>query len=366
MIELKLYNIAELEKLINSEQFYNFKNIPISLHRAKSQFKNPRAEENDKILIIAFNNNEIAGYLGILPDFLFSTEKVKFGWFSCFWVDETLRGEGIGTILVEKALSEWCGKILITEFAPLSKKLYLKTNSFEQSTFLNGIRLYNRFDLQHILPPKRNLFKQIKGLLKITDTVLNSVFDFRFFFIKQKVNSLKIDRITTFDSETQDFINANNTRQLFKRNAVDFEWIIINAWIINSPKIDLLNKKYYFSSVAKSFNYLCYNVLNSNNEIVAFLIFSKREKTLKLPYCIYKIEYLPEIIDVILKEINELKISTFTSYNNEISSELFKRKTNSLFKKKMIREYLISNNLNEYFRSNNFIIQDGDGDCVFT
>jgi len=365
LIELKLYNISELEKLINSEQFYNFKNIPISLHRAKSHFQNPRADKNDTIMIIAFKNNEIVGYMGILPDFLFSTEKVKFGWFSCFWVDENLRGEGIGTQLVEKVLSEWGGKILITEFAPLSKKLYLKTKSFEQSTFLNGIRLYNRFDLQYILPPKRNLFKQIKGLLKITDIILNSLFDIRFLFYNQKLTTLKIKKVTTFDSETKDFINSNNTTQLFKRNAFDFEWIINNPWIINSPKIDLLNKKYYFSSVAKSFEYFCYNILNANNEIVAFLIFSKRENTLKLPYCIYKSEYLQDIILVILQQIIELKISTFTTYNNEISAQLLKQKTNSLFKKKMTREYLISNNLKDYLNSN-FIIQDGDGDCVFT
>jgi len=388
---------VELEQLINLERFYNFKNIPISLHRAKSHFHNPRADKNDIIMIIAFKNNEIVGYMGILPDFLFIEsltkhrdsslrgtkqsiqtltdsftnnsniiEKLKFGWFSCFWVDETMRGEGLGTQLVEKALSEWSGNILITEFAPLSKKLYLKTNSFNNSTFLNGIRLYNRFDLQHILPPKKRIFHKIKSLLSITDNVLNFVFDIRFLFINKNSSSLKLERISKFDSEIENFINSNNNTQLFKRETVDFNWIIKYPWIIQSDKIDSLNKRYYFSAVAKSFENFCCKLRNKNNEVVAFLFFTKRENTLKLPYCIYKSKYLHEIILVILQQIIELKISTFTTYNNEISDQLLKQKTNSLFKKKMIREYLISNNLKEYFDSNNFVIQDGDGDCVFT
>lgn len=366
MIDIKLYNIAELEKLINSEEFYNFKNIPISLHRAKSHFKNPRADSDDTIMIIAYNNSEIAGYMGILPDYIFSNEKVKFGWFSCFWVDESLRGEGVGTKLVEKALQEWNGKILITEFAPLSKKLYLKTKSFEQSISLNGIRLYNRFDFEHLLPPKKAVFQKVKGFLKFMDIVLNSIFDIRFSLIKRKTSEMQLEQITNFNTETENFITENNNFQIFKRSAKEFEWILNFPWILVSNKIDLLNKKYYFSSVAKTFEYYCYNMRNSNNEIVAFMIFSKRENSLKLPYCIYKAEYLTEVINVILQKISELKISTFTTYNNEISKVLLRDKTNSLYKKKMTREYLISNNLKEYFIENNFQIQDGDGDCVFT
>lgn len=398
MIDIKLYNIAELEKLTNSEEFYNFKNIPISLHRAKSHFKNPRADSDDTIMIIAYNNGEIAGYMGILPDFIYSktfkkdqniqeaslrgtkqsnqetytnvrideVEKVKFGWFSCFWVDESLRGEGVGTKLVEKALQEWNDKILITEFAPLSKKLYLKTKSFEQSITLSGIRLYNRFDFEHLLPHKKAVFQKVKGLLKFTDIFLNSIFDIRFLFTKKKTHELQLEKITDFNAETESFITENNNSQIFKRGAIEFEWILNFPWILVSDKIDSLNKKYYFSSVAKSFEYFCYNLRNANNKIVAFMIFSKRENTLKLPYCIYKAEYLPEVINLILQRISELKISTFTTYNNEISKVLLRDKTHSLYKKKMTREYLISNNLKEYFIENNFQIQDGDGDCVFT
>ena len=109
MIDFKILNKEGLETFINSKEYFNLKTLPITKHRAISHIKNPRADKDDILLILAFEENDIVGYLGVLPDRLFlSDEKsYKCGWLSCFWVDYSVRGKGIGEQLIRKSLELW-------------------------------------------------------------------------------------------------------------------------------------------------------------------------------------------------------------------------------------------------------------------
>ena len=69
-METKTFNKAELQEFINSPSFNELINIPISRRRAISQIHNPRAEDEDILLVAAFDGNKTVGYLGILPDFV--------------------------------------------------------------------------------------------------------------------------------------------------------------------------------------------------------------------------------------------------------------------------------------------------------
>ncbi len=104
---------------------------------------------------------------------------------------------------------------------------------------------------------------------------------------------------------------------------------------------------------------------DSNNKLIAFLFFSIRNGTLKLPYFYYN-NNLDEVIKVINYHIIKWKIKTFTTYHSALSKRIMELKTVALFRKKTERNYLISKSLNEKLLSLDVEIQDGDGDCVFT
>lgn len=95
MIEFEFLNKQLLSQYISSNDFGSQQTLPISKHRALSQINNPRAEENDVLLILAKEEGQVLGYTGVLPDMLF--DSIKFGWLSCLWVSEEARGKNIGT-----------------------------------------------------------------------------------------------------------------------------------------------------------------------------------------------------------------------------------------------------------------------------
>ena len=72
-MEIRSYTPGTILEFVASEQFSMLKNIPISKHRALSYAHNPRAAASDKILFVAFENDEVAGYLGRAENAEFAT-----------------------------------------------------------------------------------------------------------------------------------------------------------------------------------------------------------------------------------------------------------------------------------------------------
>ena len=366
MIKISLLNKQGLYDYIHSEKFRDLKHIPISKHRAISQINNPRADENDILLLLAHEESTMVGYLGVLPDrIFFNNESEKCGWMSCIWVDSAHRGKKIAFQLVEKCLEVWNNKIIATEFTAPAKKLYDKTGKFIDLSPKKGLRLYLRSDLQTILPPKKQFFTQIKFLLKAFDSIFNLIFDFRFWFYKNKLDYFRLEYFNHFDDEIELFLKSKQANQLFRRGVKEYNWIVKNPWILSAPAQDFDSKRYQFSSLEKSFDFVPLKIRDPNGKLIAFLVFAKRNDILKLPYCKYD-GNLNAVVDVINFHLIKWRIKTFTTYNKEIAQVLKNGKTPALYKKEVERKYIISSFYENKLSAEQIEIEDGDGDCCFT
>ncbi len=366
MIRILQLNKHLLHEYIYSEEYSKLKYIPITKHRALSHINNPRANDHDVLLLLAYEGKQLVGYLGVLPDQIFLNNKFeKCGWLSCLWIYKEHRGKQIALQLVQKSLEIWNKKILATEFTYPAKRLYDKTNNFVKLEEKKGIRLYVRFSLQTILPPKNNLFKKVKPLLKIFDFISNVLLDSRFYFFSNNLIGLQLEYINHIDREVGKFIKHKQQKQLFKRGADELNWIIKNPWILSSSTKDFYSKKYHFSSLDEMFEFIPIKILNKENELIAFLIFARRNENLKLPYYYYEND-----IDIIIKVINyhliKWKIKTFTTFDETISLRLKNGRTVSLFKKLVKKNFIISSIFDTKLLGKKFQIQDGDADCSFT
>lgn len=370
MIKIEQLNKKQLLEYINSDDFGTGTDIPISVHRALSQTKNPRMSDDDILLFLAYHEGEMVGYLGALPDtiFLNNKEAKKIGWLSCLWVSPKVRGKGVSIKLISQALALWGNNTLFADYVPSTKKVYDSTNLFVDKPYSKkGIRLYIKSDLYHILPPKKTSYFKLRWLFKIIDVSANMLLTIRLLFFKEDLSHLNFEYIDYIDEEVNDFIVTKQEKQLFKRSTKDLNWIIQNPWIISRNEKDDLNKKYYFSSTAKSFNFYSLKVRNSDNTLIAFMIFAKRDNTLKLPY-LYHDNCIDTIIKVLNYHINKWKIKTFTTFHSELTQSLkeIKKPSISVFKKELNRNYLISLTIKEEIFNRDIEIQDGDGDCSFT
>ncbi|MCB0738272.1 MAG: GNAT family N-acetyltransferase [Bacteroidetes bacterium] len=362
-MQFRKLNKQALAEYLNSEAFTNGEHIPITRHRALSQIKNPKAGDDDTLLILAEENGELMGYAGILPDEMqLNTGFIKVGWLSGLWVSEKARGKGVGQQLIKQAVNEQ-PYMLSGDYVPFTKKLYDRTDLFEKEPFqLNGIRFYIKSDLSNILPPKRKIFSQLKPVLKGVDGFVNLFLNKN---SKKDSHLLSYSNHDFIDDEMNEFIQAHQATGHFQRQAVDYNWLLQNPWILSKPNKNAHNARYQFSSVEPLFTNHVFVSRNEFGKMNGLMIFSQRNRSLKLIAC-YHYNNLSQLANIICQCLANWKISTFTVFHAELVSELKQRKNLALKTRDFTRNYLISKALITRMGSIGLNLQDGDGDCGFT
>ena len=366
MIEIKHLNKKQLLHFVNSSEFNESKDIPISVHRAISQINNPRAKDDDVLLLLAYHQNEMCGYLGIVPEIIYppNKEAIRIGWLSCLWVSQNHRGKKISIRLIEQSFALWSNNIVLSDYVPGIKIIYDRTGSFDDPPYTRkGVRLYVGSDLYHLLPPKGKVFHYLKWGLAILDNLINGFQSIRLKLIKEDISDLRLEYVDRIDKELNSFIKEKQGKELMRRQINELNWMLNYPWVLSVKEKDELNKRYYFSSTAKSFGYFSIKVFQEDKQIT-FLILSKREDNLKLIY-LYHEDCIPSIVRVLKHLLIKWNIKTFTSCHTQLAKALMNSKTPALFKKEIKRNYLIAHKLEEIFYAD-IELQDGDGDYAFT
>ena len=369
MFDFKHLNRAQLADFINSEAYKTMPVVPISRQRALSHLHNPRAAADDILLVLAYQNEVLVGYLGLFADYSYPTEGeiYRFAWLSTLWLHDSMRGKGLGSEIVERGIAAWQGNCQVTEFVPAIKRMYDKTQAFDTKTIdIRGIRLYIRPNFAHILPPKKQIFKTLKPVLSVFDACTNAILSPRFWFKNADISSYTIEYVNEIDTEIDDFIQQQQQNQLYKRTATELNWILQNPWILNAPEHDSTTKRYHFSALDPDFGYFCIKIRNAAGELTGFLLFSKRNKILKLPFFYYKNIDISVIIKIIDFHILKWKIDMFTVFHSDLVNFYTTNNSLALYKKPVIRHFLIAKHRYTDLASRKYDIQDGDADCVFT
>jgi GNAT superfamily N-acetyltransferase len=369
---LTIRNIAqsELEDFIHSKEYLEFEHIPISRRRAKSYLNNPRADEKDIILFLAYWDGKYVAYLGALPDIIFSSDKSeRVAWLSCMWADKKYRRKGIALQLLKHAYKEWNGKLLITNFIPSAKGAFDKTEMFEELHSNNGVRAYLRFDLANILPRKKTSLKKIKGIIRLLDRILNLFYQTRFIFMKQKKLSgaYHSEEIRYIDNEVNKFIISKNTNTLSRREALEYNWLIKFPWVVQGKLPDDEQTKYEFTVICPKFKQTFIKVLNSENKLIAFLILTQRDNELKTPYLFFDRHETEIIYAIIIRYMMKNKICTLITYHSILAEYILNHHTPFIYKKKSVYSFLISKHLlHKIDNKEQYVFYDGDGDGLFT
>jgi len=362
-METKTYNKIELARFINSEQYYILKNIPISKQRAISQINNPRASDDDVILVAVFDENKIVGYLGVLPDILYTeSSKEKIGWLTCFWVDDEYKSQNVAANLFLRVIRAWDKKIFITNIVPWLEPVYQKTNIFQSTIYKEGLRGYLRFNFSDILPPKKKIFKNIVPVLKTIDFTLNLIQNIRLsFFNKYQFNGIKYEYLSLIDEKTSDFIDLYKKKYVNQRGKSELDWIMQYPWIIQGAKNDHNSLRYYFTSLCKRFYYQLVR-FSDNNGIIGVILISIRDNNLNVPYVFVETSNIDIISKFLINTMLESKLNMVTIFNKELVSSINQIKSPFYFKKVIRKPYFISK---RFELVKDLCFQDGDGDCVF-
>jgi GNAT superfamily N-acetyltransferase len=370
-MHFKSLKLRELKAYIYSDAYTQSDYIAISKQRALSQERNPRARPEDVVLVLVYEADELVAYLGVFADDLHFENGVEHvGWLSCMWVNPKMRGKGIAKRLLQTVFEAWEYKILVTEFTPAAKGLYDRSGHFIDLAKPKGWRGYLRPNLATLLPKKSPNWQKWQPLLKLVDGVLALPNTLRLWLHPTpsiQKQGYSFEYLAELDDEAWAFIQTQQNGELIHRNRAELDWLLSNPWLLQAPLQDRNAQRYHFSSVATSFYFLAIKVYNVKLKVIAVIIMSYREGSVKLPY-VYVQTGMEEVVwQLIDQHLLAMRAETLTVFQPQLVGILPKRKHPFFRLRAFQRHYIIGKVMQEALEATNTVIlQDGDADAAFT
>lgn len=346
-MRIETYCIDRLKKSLECDELWGAQRIAISKNRALSAIHNPRARSNDVILAAAFNDNKLVGYHGALPDTMYiDNAPINFAWGSCWWVDDELRGKRLGSLLKEKLVDCWEHRFASRDVSPDALR------SLKKSGLAKEFRKELGTEFQFEIITARESSKN--DGIQYWDKKANLPKDY------------KIEYLSQLDMPSSDFISRHNTKELFRREAKELNWISLYPWCSQEPECQLqtLQNDYYFDLKFSRFFNTFVKVIDSTGSIKCLAMLLLCNQRLSAPYIYHTTDSLEILCTVIGKHIVHLGVESFRTYNQQLIDGLKSVGPPATTLKQLERHTLFSPDLHSLPHPD-IPLQDGDGDCAF-
>ncbi len=366
-MKIESLTARDVKQLIDSQDFLAGSIIPIVRHRAESQFLNPDLHEDDVILNIARDDHgRIMGFIGALPGSL--GDHGRFAWNSGWWVDPET-GREAAMPLFYKFMEQWEMRVMFSDLTPQTFEILSRIN-FIRTSEREGIRLYYRSVLSGILVQRSLRHKNFRWLFTVVDLFVNLFMlvcraVWKLAGQSQGIPEKDIKEMDEIDNETEELISRCRGPKNIPRGKWQLDWIIAHPWILRE-KPDQQKDKYPFSSFDEDFEQLMIRIESRAESGTAFLIINIHNRHLKIPYLYYKGEtVLHDVASFLNRLAVSRRVSMLSSYHPGLTSALWDVRGPVLYRKPIIRYTGCSEDLYK-ISGDGFVLQDGDGDAVFT
>lgn len=307
-LEILQYSKRDFEELLKNDEFWTRVRLPITRRRCISQTLNSRAEENDVLLIAAYDKGQLVSYLGILPDLFFAAGEapVKFGWLTTWWANKTSEHRSVATMMLFMAMKKYSGRIAISSFTPDAKRIYDATRRFHE---------FARFEPIYFvmaLPPKVRI---LSAPTRLISQVKNRVL----FGWKAKRRELETEVVRSFDQSLRSFINGWLNEDPFARDASYWQWVLNHPWVSTAKEDEAAQRRYEFSVFSRCFEQFPM-VVRRHGTIIAFLILKLRDGWLSLMYALYDSNDRADVAAALRLMIIHINPSVFVSADDALTA----------------------------------------------
>ncbi|MEJ2164987.1 MAG: GNAT family N-acetyltransferase [Desulfobacterales bacterium] len=323
-MEIKAFTVADLKTALASEDFWLTQTLPITKHRALSYIRNPRADEDDPVLLVAYRDQQVIGYLGIIPDKIFVNDVAyKLGWLTSWWVDPACATAGVGAILLFKALNAYDQYIGVSGSSRQARQALQASQKFTALNPLQGLDIRLRLSVTKTVLRRLPALKIFRLVFKIFDAVLDEVVSFRSFFWRRRTNYcryLTFEYIAAVDEQTDRFIKQHHRHDLTRKEKSDLSWIMNNPWILSAPLKDSASKRYYFLSRADRFHYLGVKVFEHPNEMIGFVLLKVRDDRMSVVYAYFEPRHAASITAAACLHALTMDVSVLSLYDEQLAA----------------------------------------------
>lgn len=368
MIAIRKIHKKDIPALMADSNFWNYAFLAISRHRLYAHCTNPNCADDDVVLLLAYFNEELVGYMGVFIDtIIIDGAENKIGWLSTWWVHPKTQGTGTGREILNTMYAAQNGRIGISQFTPSAKRVYDKSGYFNTLKENHGIKAVLRSNLAFVLPAIWKPAKSLLPLIKLLDVILNVFVNLKLSIqeigLKRKLQNVSVEYLTTIDPETAAVINAHNKNHISRKDAAFFEWLKAFQWVQEAPLSDMANKdKYEFSMYDRHFNIYLIKIVKAG-KCIGFVVLQRRSHVCKILFAYYNLEDVETVADIIKLQCLSQDVREIICYDPDITADL-KKSALFLYKTKKIKQSIISKEFGKH-DFDAIIMNFGDGDCSF-
>lgn len=367
-MEIKAFTVTDLKAVLLSDNFWLTETLPITKQRALSYSHNPRADGDDLVLLVAYRDNGVIGYLGILPDKIFVNDTgYKIGWLTSWWVDPACKTTGVGAILLFKALGAYHHRLGVSGGSKEATKVLDASQKFMALKTLRGLDIRLRFNATKAILRKIPAMRVFRVLFRIFDITTAEIVDLKSFFWKRRnsiLRRLTFEYISFIDEEADRFIQRHHRHDLTRKKKAELDWIMNYPWILSAPLKDSKSRRYYFSSMAGRFFYLGIKVFEQNDGMIGFLLLKVRDDLMSVTYSFFESRHASSIITAVAHQALAMDVSTISLYDEQLVTGFSELRCPCWSAKKSSRGFYVSKAFADIPLSD-CRLHGGDGDLVF-
>lgn len=367
-MEFRTFTVADLELALQSQDFWLAETLPITKQKALSFCHNPRAQKDDPVLLVAYRNKQVVGYLGILPDTIFfNSADHKVGWLTGWWVDPGMATRGVGAILLYKALNAYRERLGVSGGSKQARKILHASQRFMALSPLRGLEMRFRFNWAAAILREFPQMKILRVGFKVADGVLDEIVNLRRIFWERRNEvrrRLSFEYVSSIDEETGRFIEQHHQHDLTRKGKADLNWIMTYPWVVSAPQKDSTSRRYFFSSISARFNYLGIKVFEQSIGLVGFLMLSVRNDRMRIVYAHFESGHAPYVAAAAVYHALVMDVSTLILYDEDLVKSVSGLRCPCWSTKSVSRGFFLSKAFADLPIAG-CRLQGGDGDFAF-
>ena len=359
MNNLEVFTLTKklLKEAVLENKYWNgIIEAPFSKNKAKWILENNRAEDDDALAILGYENNNVVALVYLVPDLVIGEDGIakKIFWSQRWWVSDKYKDTVLSAYVKNMSLNE-CGNQVVVKFVGDNTKAYYDKQPF--SKFSKRKRYIIIFSLDYgLLIHKKNSLKKIAPVLKTADSLSRKVIAVinRNKTINKNVTYKNVQYI---EDEVWSFLEKHCISDIVPKSKDYVNWQISNSQYQILKNSDKSNYNCLLGSISENINNINI-VVKLNNETVGFVSAFNSKNRFVIRYFIANEANYNDCLSIMFRAFKRSKCTILQTENEKlgklISSKYFKVYCDV---KELVS--LVHNDVNVDF--NNSLITDQDG-----
>jgi len=323
-LEIITLTKRSLKEAITENKFWGSSyEAPFSLNKAKWMLENNRAEDEDVLAVLGYENHSIIAFVYLVPDLIEGEEGdlKKIFWSQRWWVSDKYKETVLSTYVKNVSLNE-CDNQVIIKFLGDKSKAYYEKQPFEK--FSKRKRYIILFSLDYaLLIYKKNNLKKIAPILKFTDGLSRRIFAIiNGRKSRKNSNDVNYEKVELIDDDTWRFIEKHCSKDIIPKSKEYINWQINNnQYHVIKDNVNKLGYKCLLGTISQKI-YNLNIVVKHDNKIVGFISGFVSGNRFIVRYFITTEAYYNDCANIMIENLINSKCTLLQTENSKLGEHV--------------------------------------------